>query len=299
MPAYVILAHDDPVLLGRLVRRLTGSPIHVHLDAATNLASFESVARLSTVPGAQYVTRRTRVNWGGFSVVDAMLRATTQALPDVSKADHLVYLSGRCYPVRAVSEFEKYLAISGWRVHARAYSLTRSPSAWDRRRYEYRHSFDGVASRIGPLSSLRRRLLRKVIVRLNRMRSPRQTTMDIVAGSQWMALPRACAEDASEAIRTELFSLFRDAWAPDEMAIQTFIYNSKWREETEFGEVEVNPIGIVSALSNFHQLDRNMKGTVELSRVLRPTAREFFVRKMDSRHHLAMLDMLDANSSVR
>jgi len=123
--------------------------------------------------------------------------------------------------------------------------------------------------------------------------------MDIVAGSQWMALPRACAEDASEAIRTELFSLFRDAWAPDEMAIQTFIYNSKWREETEFGEVEVNPIGIVSALSNFHQLDRNMKGTVELSRVLRPTAREFFVRKMDSRHHLAMLDMLDANNSVR
>lgn len=98
MPIFVILAHTEPVLLRRLVERLQPYPVVVHVDARVDAAPFRGLPRTTLV------SDRVAARWGSYSIVEATRRLYVEALPLADPEDHVVLLSGQCYPARPVEE---------------------------------------------------------------------------------------------------------------------------------------------------------------------------------------------------
>src|SRR5579863_8517591 len=99
MIAALILAHHSPQLLLRLVRRLEsyGAQCFIHVDAKVDIAPFYAAC---FVTNAIFIESRTRIAWGGFSIIEATLALLSTALPD-ERFTHFVLMSGGSYPVKA------------------------------------------------------------------------------------------------------------------------------------------------------------------------------------------------------
>lgn len=291
MVAFAVLAHDDPAQLHRLLSVLADHPVSVHLDAATDAEDYESRARLSSFPQAEYVVDRSPVRWGGYSVVEAMMSAALAASAQCEDGDHIVFLSGHCYPIRPISEVVEHLRDAPWRVHARAYELA-DGGPTELNRVRQRHGFDRE-----PPRGLRSRHVRRVWRVARRSLTPPLTLegsdLNLTAGSQWMALPRACALEAVDALAEDpRYRIFRDSFAPDEMAFQTFVYSTRWKDLTRFGAPEPPPHKI-SGIPNLHLLDTEMKGQLSIEQLEASQTSAFFARKFYSATDSETLDRLD------
>ncbi len=105
--AYLILAHHEPAHLARLVRNLRDSraAFFIHVDAKSDIAPFEGLARESDV---WLAPTRERVFWGGLSVVKAtlhLLRAATRA----GRFARYCLLSGVDFPIKDRQEIARIL----------------------------------------------------------------------------------------------------------------------------------------------------------------------------------------------
>ena len=93
--AFLILAHDSPELLQRIVDRIQ-APNHfvfVHLDKNSN-------SRKVRIKYGRYVSDRKRiaVNWGGYSMIKAELLLLREALSSSVNFDYFHLISGHDYP---------------------------------------------------------------------------------------------------------------------------------------------------------------------------------------------------------
>ena len=104
--AFLILAHDNPALLARLVDRLCTSDaaVFVHIDAKVAIEPFEAI--LAPRPHVTLLKRahRKTVHWGGYSMIRAELELLNAALASAPDAKRLFLLSGVDYPLKPVRE---------------------------------------------------------------------------------------------------------------------------------------------------------------------------------------------------
>jgi hypothetical protein len=124
--AAVVLAHDDPAKVRRLIAALDGVDVFLHCDTKTP----PDVARqiLSDVgPQVQAVAQR-RTDRSSWSLVEAELAGLELAL-ERSRAEHLIVMSGSCYPLLAVPDLEDELA--GWRGLSRLELNPMPYRGWD------------------------------------------------------------------------------------------------------------------------------------------------------------------------
>ena len=87
--AYLVLAHDHPRQLARLVAALESPHAFfvIHIEEV-----------LPASPRIRYVRDRVRVEWMGWSIVEATLRMVRQAMRE--DFGYAVFLSGADYPVK-------------------------------------------------------------------------------------------------------------------------------------------------------------------------------------------------------
>lgn len=277
---FAVLAHDDPEMLRLLALSLQPFDVWVHLDKSRSLREFSAAGNRMMPSNVHFVRDRWNVQWGGYSVVEAMRACATAAMIGAAPSDHIVFLSGRCYPIRHVLELDAYLASSPRRQFARAYRLG-DCAKWHTDRYRVRHWFDlKVPKATGDLG---RRMVRNGVKRLSMVLPPLQTSLDIVAGSQWMALTAECLQDAINALDTEAYKIFYNSFAPDEMAMQTYVYNSHWATDTQATMPEQLSDNDISSLPNLHFLRPSMSGLASWEDAQRAlSAKAFFIRKLDS-----------------
>jgi hypothetical protein len=105
--AFLILAHDQPKHLARLLRALEHDRhvFFIHIDAKSDLGMFErSVSRSATNVVFLKGNDRFRIHWGGFSIVKATLRLVEVARTYRKGFDRFVLLSGAYYPIMTVME---------------------------------------------------------------------------------------------------------------------------------------------------------------------------------------------------
>jgi Core-2/I-Branching enzyme len=104
--AYLILAHDNPKQLSRLVKSIktATSDIYIHIDAKSKIEPFEEEL---TGSGVRF-TSRIPVYWADFSQVEATLILIRSALL-AGQYSYLVLLSGTHYPLRTAQEIESFL----------------------------------------------------------------------------------------------------------------------------------------------------------------------------------------------
>lgn len=282
-------------MVRRLAADLAGHPLVVHVDAKTDIAPFEQI------PGIRLVRDRVAVNWGGFSVVEAMLRAYQTCLEELGNQQDaaIALLSGADVLVRPVAEFEEYVATVSWSQHIRAVPLI---DGWRplANRIRRRWYFDLIPPRAEGWRQRRNAVMRRALAwGLPRRRLASFRPFTPAASSQWTLLTRACLEDIlPTALDPAYQRLFRGTYAPDELYFATLVHSSPWSAQTEYGGLEPRDGKIISEFPNFHYVDPSLNVWLDASHAAKVAASgAFFARKVRSSDAEAFLAALQRERS--
>ncbi|WP_426434906.1 beta-1,6-N-acetylglucosaminyltransferase [Bradyrhizobium genosp. P] len=225
--AYLILAHQHPGQLSRLVEQLRSPAvdIFVHVDAKTAIDPFRQVVGRDV----HFTPTRIPVYWADYSQIRAVLLLIEAALAVPRKYDYLVLLSGVDYPLRSAAEIENFLAQNKGSEFINWVAMPSSAASKPLSRLTDYHGRPGLR---GLLVSKVRRLLIKLHV-IPRARDYKAYLGEATpyAGSTWWALTRdACEYIRSFAISNPRFmKFFENTSSPDEMVFQTILANSPFR----------------------------------------------------------------------
>jgi hypothetical protein len=233
--AYLIMAHDQPGHLRRMVRVLDRgqATFYIHIDRKADSAPFE--AGVAKGDNIRFLRNAVKANWMGFSLVEATLRLLTAAVAD--GFDYCVLLSGVDYPIKPWREIETFFEradkeyIAFWRLDDR-------PS-W-KHKVEYFYPIDAIPIR--DWSTNRepvywRRLFWGRYVRYRELMPKRTFPRGMVpyGGPDWWSLSHGCASHILRFVaeNPRYKSFFKYAQSPGELFFQTIILNSDWASRVE------------------------------------------------------------------
>jgi hypothetical protein len=210
----IVLAHDDPEQVRRLLRALDPLDVFLHCDART--APSALAAMVAGSAHRVYLMDRLRTWRGDWSLVQVELNALRAAL-NLTAARHLVVMSGSCYPLVSVPVLEAELATGGSRLDF--YPLPHAP--WGDR-LGYPGGLWRLELCFRPVRGRPLRLLgRPVPVGFN-------TVPSVLAphgGSAWKVYHRDDARSVLSIFddHPELVRFFRHTFAPEESAVPTIL----------------------------------------------------------------------------
>jgi Core-2/I-Branching enzyme len=222
--AYLILAHDQPAHLQRLVARLSapGAAFFVHIDAKSDLAAFAALA-----PAVTFCKRRVNGAWGDISLVKATLELMKCAAAAPGGFDRYVLLSGACYPLYTPADIEAFFE--------------------RHRSTEFIETFALPDTRYGkPLERITQVSIRKSKP-LRRFRWPLQNFLnrvlplrdyrkvlkgELVTGSQWWCLTGDAVKYVLDvtARAPQVYRFCKLVDCPDEFYFQYILWNSPFRQ---------------------------------------------------------------------
>jgi hypothetical protein len=208
--AFVVLAHNDPVQVRRLIAALADEPVFLHCDARTPADVFDAMT--ADLPARVTLLARRPTHLASWSLVDAELRGLRLAL-DTTDAHHFAVLSGADYPLATMEQIVEDLA--PWRGHS---WLASSPLPW--KRWSTRFHKDGGLWR------LRHRFVTRgdevLFVRRVPLRTPWRRRipgeLELRASSQWKVYARRHVELILEVVdrRPDIVAFWRTTLVPDE-----------------------------------------------------------------------------------
>ena len=219
--AFLILAHDKPLHLARLVEALSSEQTQcfVHLDKKSDASSFSAASK----GGAIFINSRVKVYWGGWSQVEATLRLIDTAARDERAFTHFALLSGSDYPISSITHLLNFLGRSQAehidRVPFPHAEMNKPWSRLSKRRLEGGERAQGWQAR--PI-----RLLNRLLERLpDRNVTKALGGMTPYAGSQWWVLSRPAIVHVQRFVAQggPALKLFHQAHIPDEMFFQTVV----------------------------------------------------------------------------
>ena len=225
--AYVILAHQRPQQLTRLVDALSaqGNTFVVHVDKKAPRRVHREIAEGLAGRDDTLLLDSQRCYWSGFGVVGATLRGIAAILDRWPDVDYSILLTGQDYPIKSNALIHKHLA-----RQPDAIFLEHFPLPTDRwphgglDRYEVWH-WPFSMPLIGHVRIPHRYL--PLPVRRNFPSGLRP-----FGGSAYWCLPRFCIEYVHRFARDNptVVSFFRRVYVPDEMFFHTVVLNSHFRE---------------------------------------------------------------------
>jgi hypothetical protein len=105
--AAIVLAHNEPAQIRRLLRVLDPLTVFLHCDLSTPASE---LAAMLEGASERVTTLERRAAWrGGWSLVNIELHALKAAL-EQTEADYIVLMSGACYPLLSAEALEAELA---------------------------------------------------------------------------------------------------------------------------------------------------------------------------------------------
>ncbi|GAB2776945.1 hypothetical protein GCM10027039_42740 [Terrabacter koreensis] len=248
MPAaYVVLSHTEPDQVLRLVRAILasspGSSVLVTHDGRRHPPPVVDDGRV------RVRTHGRATDWGSWELVEVTLDALREAR-DMTDPDLLVLVSGQCYPVQPLEEWEREVLAggAGWQGTARPLHYT---PTWGRRRgtgddeltrYTYRWFRVGWLSRHLRTGGVPARVAQAIVNRVEPLvalrlvdrgrgahmgvrRRMRGQGVRFHLGSQWLAMDREHNELVLRELArgTALRTIFERSVIPDEAALQTVL----------------------------------------------------------------------------
>jgi len=220
--AYLVLVHDNPGVLKRLIAALSNSDcaFFIHIDRKTDVSQFSGIDGDNIFLSDERVS----VYHSGFSMVEATLLLLRQAFNRPENYDYFILLGGSHYPLRS----QEYIHGFFERNHGSEFiSIARMPNAYGipisnltRIYFEedepVRHFLTRVLAKVG----LAQRDYRKYL-------GPAEP----FGGSQWWALTREACLYITEFAQSNhsLSRFFRNTCCSDEMFFHTILGNSPFR----------------------------------------------------------------------
>lgn len=222
--AYLILAHDNPAHLQRLVKRLAApeSSFFVHLDAKSDPDAFAGLK-----PAVNFCERRINCAWGDITLVEATLELMRCATSAPGGFDRFVLLSGACYPLQSCDYIKQFFERHPDTEFIEVFGLPN---------LEYKKPIERLTRfsiRKGkPLAGLRWRLQ----LFLNKVLPPRDYARalagrEIVCGSQWWCLSDDAVRHVLDVTSSDpaFYHFCKFVDCPDEFYFQVILWNSRFK----------------------------------------------------------------------
>lgn len=221
---FVIVAHDEPEAVSRLVDRLTsqGGIVALHWDARHPVDLSRRLRE--TLPASQaarvIAAERIEVHWGLWTVVQATLNGLKALERSGGGLDYVTLLSGHDYPLRPLEQMRAFLADHAGIEHIECVDHEKGRWVTDGlhdERWQYRHYFSWGTH---PWLFDRCWHLQR---HLGLRRKPLPGYKPHF-GSQWWTLSWPTLRKVLSASRQpEVRQFFRRTWVPDEMFFQTLV----------------------------------------------------------------------------
>lgn len=216
--AHIIMAHKDPLQVKRLAERLVhpDCSVFIHVDKSKDIQPFrDAIAHLKV----RFLAHRIKVNWGGFSQVQAFINAMAECMKCAPETDYINFLSGQDYPIKSMDDFLEFLASKP----ASAFmEYVTGGDPWleeSRRRITQYHITD--------LTFPGQYKVAKLINRIMPVRELPQG-FELVGRSQWFTMDRQSVLYVLDVIKNNkrLVNGFKHSWGADELFFQSILYNS-------------------------------------------------------------------------
>jgi len=219
--AHLILAHNEPVQLERLVKRLLHpeATIYIHLDKKTNIAPFKYLQEIESVI---FIDKRIKIYWAASNMVKATLNGFKQIIASGNNYDYVNLLSGQDYPLKSQAYIHDYLNQNPSMAYMNY--LLFDPDWFEafQRTESYhfnnwqvfgQYNFQKIVNKIFP----KRKFPNEMIP---------------VGRSQWFTISLECTIYLVDYWKnnTNLRRFVKFTWAPDEFIFQTILYNSVHRD---------------------------------------------------------------------
>lgn len=231
--AYLIMAHDDPKHLARLINALNSSEsiFFIHINICSDLEQFTSMIRHANV---HFIEDRVSVQWGGWTVVQAAINLINAAYAHDSSFDYYTLMSGSHFPIKPVSQIHAHLTAYGYldTVAVPNKVMDRSMKRFSR------YYWEGCYRNSEPLKVLRGGVLRALSQVTYRNPKKFIGDWDIYAGSLWFTLSRDAIEDIRFHLKdAQLIEFFRHTKLPDEGFFHTILGNGPRANELQRADV--------------------------------------------------------------
>ncbi len=273
--AYLILVHNNPKQLERLIRRINfpGVDIFIHVDKKSSIEPF---LFLFTRTNVFIVTKRVRVAWGAYSIVQATVNGFEQIVASGIQFDVIHLISGQDYPLKPNQEIQDFFQANIGKAFMHTLDVA---TDWKEAipRIEHYHltnyKFTG--------KYWLERLIRKCLPK-------RKMPNDLVAvgRSQWFSISLIQMKYIVQYLKSnqKIVRFFTFTWAPDELVFQTILFASIHKQDMvndnkryiDWSEGKASP----------KLLTINDKNALQESG-------QFFARKFNQDHDSNILDWID------
>lgn len=201
----VVLAHNDPRHVQRLVRALHPFPVVLHCDVRTPAATYADMTE--ALPDRVVLLPRLATGWARWENVAAEVAGYEVALQTTSS--HIAVLTGSDYPLWSAPEIARYLdaRVAESVFHTRALPIAEWGRSGGMARLRYPH-----------------RPFRKHMIRVPIPRSV-PPGLSFAGGSQVKVLSRRHAEAVVDVTRSrpDLVKFWRHSWIADETYVATIL----------------------------------------------------------------------------
>lgn len=225
--AYLILAHGSYGLLQRLLDAIDDkrNDIFIHIDRKQ-----QELPRLHTEHSQLIMLDQERVDvwWGDVSVVEAEFALMKKARETGSYAYYHL-LSGVDLPLKSQDYIHSFCTEHQGTEFIGFYSGADLASSLIRKVQRYHlfsHDFRGQG-----VGALGKRILRALFIRVQEVLGfKRHKHIQFAKGTQWWSL----TEELIEVLlsnSSEILALYKGSYCADEIAIQTFVYNSPFMSQ--------------------------------------------------------------------
>lgn len=219
--AHLLMVYKDPQQLLRLVNVLqtNQSDVFVHVDKKFDIEPF----RLICPPTIKFIENRKRVNWGGYSLIEAVISSINEIQSASDKYQFVNILSGQDFPIKPIASFEQFLKENTGKCFISFDSVSNTDWWKDNIIRITRYHLNDL-----PVKG--KYTVQKVLNKLSSDRKFPQKDWQIYGGncSSWWTIPSDAAlyfaQYMTQNKRLKRFAKF--TWAPDEYIYATVLMNS-------------------------------------------------------------------------
>lgn len=298
--AYLIAAHTDATQLSRLLTSLNGgdkstSYFFIHIDKRVDIKPFKEKVRQNNVI---FISKRIATHWGAYSQCRYQQNLMEACLSFGVIFDRVFFLSGLDYPLWSNARIEEYLEANPDKELIKGMNLTECcdpPKMQTRvKLYHYRDwSFGNNTVRRALYGGLRE-LLHLLHIQKKNYIDCDNVRYDIYCGSSWWCLTYSCMKYVYDVMTSNkaLKRYFKSALAPDELFVQTIIFNSSYASKAILYKGEYP--GLVG-LTPLHYIEYGKSIAVytekDYDKLI--SSGKMFFRKAQTGVSDALLDMID------
>lgn len=224
--AHILMVHRSPAQLERLLTVMAHKDFdfYIHVDKKVDIQPFEYLSKIKQV---YFISNRTVCNWGGFSLVNAIMKSIDQVQASEVKYDFVNLLSAHDFPIKPVSFIHGLFSKN---IGSCFLSVDDADSDWCKEaesRYSQYHfpdnKFKGVF------------LLERILNFITPKRNFLSSFPKIYGGSKstWWTISYEAAIYLSNYFKQhpKLTRSLKYTWGCDEIIIATILMNSPFREK--------------------------------------------------------------------